>query len=208
MAWIHELQHTVTGISVQRDLLQELLLPRFIQFTGSQDYLRATLEIFNATEDVLREALTFSSVVSAHATRLIQILEAYQMEHVAQQHQQDMTPLDEDYQRLTQISMPSPLSPASSGPHLQSLLWWRSHYSETLRASATCEHLQLVEREGHLLPITVAAHPNTAAYAVSASSCALDGTVIGETTGVRKAGVVDVGACVKKTKQKQRKRQY
>ncbi|KAL6733058.1 hypothetical protein Aduo_003745 [Ancylostoma duodenale] len=161
MACIHELQHTFNGI---------LLLPCFLQSAGSQDYLRATLEIFHVTEDVLREALAFSSAVSAHATRLIRILEAYQLEHVAQQHQQDMTPLDEDYQRLFQTSMPLALPPTSPGPHLQSLLWWRSHYSETLRANATREYLQLVEREGPLLPTTITARCTIAATAVYASS--------------------------------------
>ncbi|EYC40665.1 hypothetical protein Y032_0603g539 [Ancylostoma ceylanicum] len=92
------------------------------------------------------------------------------MEHVAQQRQQDITPLDEDCQRLTQTFMPPPFPPTSSGSYLQSLLWWRSHYSETLRANATREYLQLVEREGPLLPITVAVHPTAAASAVSASS--------------------------------------
>ncbi|KAL6730832.1 hypothetical protein Aduo_001765 [Ancylostoma duodenale] len=170
MAWIHELQHTVTGISVQRDLLQELLPPRFLQSAGSQNHQRATLEIFHVTEDVLREALAFSSAVSAHATRLIRILEAYQLEHVAQQHQQDMTPLDEDYQRLFQTSMPLALPPTSPAPYIQSLQWWRCHYSETLRANATHEYLQLVERESPLLPTTITVRCTIASTTVSVSS--------------------------------------
>ncbi|ETN84506.1 peptidase family A16 [Necator americanus] len=112
MAWIHELQHFITAITVQRDLLQELMLPRFLSPAGDQDYMRATLEVFHVTEDVLREALMSSAAISAHATRLIRTLEAFQLMHVLYHQHRYTTPLDEDYQRLLVPPQTAPTEPS------------------------------------------------------------------------------------------------
>ncbi|KAK6030398.1 hypothetical protein OSTOST_03482 [Ostertagia ostertagi] len=51
MGWIHELTHGITSITVNRDILQELTLPRLFQWSRDQNYFRATLQLFNVTEE-------------------------------------------------------------------------------------------------------------------------------------------------------------
>ncbi|KAK6758340.1 hypothetical protein RB195_015887 [Necator americanus] len=166
MAWIHELQHFITAITVQRDLLQELMLPRFLSPAGDQDYMRATLEVFHVTEDVLREALMSSAAISAHATRLIRTLEAFQLMHVLYHQHRYTTPLDEDYQRLLVPPQTGNL-PTTPETYTQSLRWWQSNYEKALHTTVTSEYLQVVEREGPLLPEAVREHGRSATSSAS-----------------------------------------
>ncbi|KAK6025557.1 zinc knuckle, partial [Ostertagia ostertagi] len=55
MGWIHELTHSITSITVNRDQLQEIMLPRLFQWSQDLDYFRATLQLFGITEETFTE---------------------------------------------------------------------------------------------------------------------------------------------------------
>ncbi|ETN82568.1 hypothetical protein NECAME_17672 [Necator americanus] len=103
------------------------MLPRFISPPGDQDYMRATLEVFHVTEDVLREALMSSAAILAHATRLIRTLKAFQLMHVLYHQHRYTTLLDEDYQCLL-------VPPQTEGPLLPEVV---REYGRSATSSAS-----------------------------------------------------------------------
>ncbi|KAK6017058.1 zinc knuckle [Ostertagia ostertagi] len=142
MGWIHELTHSTTAMTVNRDQLQELILPRLLQWSHDQDYFRATLQLFGITEDTLREILMHSSAVHAHATRMIRVLEAHQMVHIFNRRRVRVTSEDEEYRLNSAVSMPPPW-PEEPESYIQSLRWWRDNYSHALMIRTTEEYLQI-----------------------------------------------------------------
>ncbi|VDP35799.1 unnamed protein product [Heligmosomoides polygyrus] len=139
MGWIHELTYQITSINVQRDQLTELVLPRLLTPSSQQDYFRNTFQLFNITEDLFGESLQYASAVTAHATRMIRVLEAYQMLQVLHHR---VTPHDEEdaeYTHLMQANMPETLDPSS---YIETLRWWRENYSGALMIHNTRGYLR------------------------------------------------------------------
>ncbi|KAK6019316.1 hypothetical protein OSTOST_15051 [Ostertagia ostertagi] len=108
MGWIHELTHSITSITVNRDQLQEIMLPRLFQWSQDLDYFRATLQLFGITEETFTEVLQHSSPVTAHATRMIRVMEAHQMVHFLNRRRVRVTQEDEQYRLDSRVQMPPP----------------------------------------------------------------------------------------------------
>ncbi|CAJ0593911.1 unnamed protein product [Cylicocyclus nassatus] len=79
MAYIHVIQHIITGITVDRDIISEALLSHF--FTRLQSFLDALVG-YQISESVIMEKLMAASAAVAHATRLTRTLEYHQMDFV------------------------------------------------------------------------------------------------------------------------------
>ncbi|VDP21197.1 unnamed protein product [Heligmosomoides polygyrus] len=129
MGWIHELTYQITSIIIQRDQLTELVLPRLLTPSSQQDYFRNTLQLFNITEDLFRESLQYVSAVTAHATRMIRVLQAHQMLQALHYRATPHSKEDTYYTYLMQANMPETLDPSS---YLETLRWWRENYSDAL----------------------------------------------------------------------------
>ncbi|KAK6010048.1 hypothetical protein OSTOST_24962, partial [Ostertagia ostertagi] len=112
MGWIHELTHSTTAMTVNRDQLQD---GRMTKTTSEQPY-----KLFGITEDTLREILMHSSAVHAHATRMIRVLEAHQMVHFFNRRRVRVTSEDEEYRLSSAVSMPPPW-PEEPESYIQSL---------------------------------------------------------------------------------------
>ncbi|KAK6041125.1 hypothetical protein COOONC_21369, partial [Cooperia oncophora] len=131
MGWIHELTHSITSISVNRDLLQELLIPRLFKWDDDTDYFRATLQLVGLTEQKVMEILQHCSAVTAHATRMIRVMEAHQMVHIMNRKTVRVTAEDEQYRFQSAFYNPPPWSDEPSS-YIQTLRWWRENYSDAL----------------------------------------------------------------------------
>lgn len=144
MAWIHELLHSITAISVHTNQLNEIALPKLFDWSQNQNYFRGTLQIFNITEASVKEALQFAAAVSAYAIRMIRVLEAHQLLHALHCQRVPATDTDKQYAIETLMSTPEPISvePAVFSEVLQ---WWRSSYSESLMITTTEGYLRAQE---------------------------------------------------------------
>ncbi|VDP51716.1 unnamed protein product [Heligmosomoides polygyrus] len=146
MGWIHELSHGITAISVHTNQLSEIALPKLLDWANNQNYFRATLQIFRITEFSLRETLQFASAVSAHATRMIRVLEAHQLLHALHHQLLPATDADKQYAIETLPGMPEPIS-ADPNSFLEVLQWWRSNYAEALMITTTEGYLRTQEMD-------------------------------------------------------------
>ncbi|KAL6726139.1 hypothetical protein Aduo_008141 [Ancylostoma duodenale] len=140
MGWIHELTHGITAISVHKDQPNETILPRLLDWSSDQNYFRATLQLFHITQSTITETLQFTSAISAHATRMIRILEAHQMAHMMSKRRLRVTEADEHYRFTSRVAWPKKWSSEPTS-HLQTLSWWRKNFSKNLLSSATNEYL-------------------------------------------------------------------
>ncbi|VDO23806.1 unnamed protein product [Heligmosomoides polygyrus] len=142
MSWIQVLTYQITSINVQRDQLTELVLPRLLTPSSQQDYFRNTFQSFNITEDLFRESLQYVSAVTAHATRMIRVLQAYQMLQALHYRVTPHSEEDTDYTYLLQANTPETLDP---GSYLETLRWWRENYSNALMIHNTRGYLRTHE---------------------------------------------------------------
>ncbi|KAK6057218.1 hypothetical protein COOONC_05265 [Cooperia oncophora] len=149
MGWIQELHHSITAISVNRDQLQELIIPRLLSWSKDQDHFRATLQLFNISEDIIKEILLHSSAVTAHATRMIRVLETHQMVHFMNKRKVLVTTEDEQYRLDSAVSLPPTWSDDPTS-YLQTLRWWRDNFSSALMTKTTEEYLRVSAVNRHL----------------------------------------------------------
>ncbi|CAJ0592644.1 unnamed protein product [Cylicocyclus nassatus] len=141
MAYIHIIQHIITGITVHRDIISEALLSHF--FTRSQSFLD-TLVGYQISESVIMEKLMAVSAAVAHAIRLTRTLEYYQMEFVMTHLRQKVTKIDKQY---TQLAIPSVQIPFVPTTYIQALRWWQENYEEQLHGPLTEDYLEIAHSE-------------------------------------------------------------
>ncbi|CAJ0588486.1 unnamed protein product [Cylicocyclus nassatus] len=124
MAYIHVIQHVITGITVHRDIISEVLLSHF--FTRSQSFLDALVGC-QISESVIMEKLMAASAAVARAIRLTRTLEYYQMEFV-----------------MTHLRQKIPFVPTT---YIQALRWWQKNYEEQLHGPLTEDYLEIAHSE-------------------------------------------------------------
>ncbi|KAK6033800.1 hypothetical protein COOONC_28697 [Cooperia oncophora] len=78
-------------------VLLELLIPRLFKWDDDTDFFRATLQLVGLTEQKVMEILQHCSAVTAHATRMIRVMEAHQMVHIMNRKTVRVTAEDEQY---------------------------------------------------------------------------------------------------------------
>ncbi|VDP10401.1 unnamed protein product [Heligmosomoides polygyrus] len=106
MGWIHELTHSISSIDANIHQLYELTVPRFLDWSNDQNYFRSTLQLFHITPESLTETIQFASTVSAHAIRMMRVVEAHQLLLVLHHRVGNVTEADREYASTTRPDMP------------------------------------------------------------------------------------------------------
>lgn len=141
MAWIHELHHSITAISVNREQLQQIILPKFFDVPLDREYFISALSVFHIHRSVLKETLYEASAITAHATRMIRYLEGNQTAHIISRQIFPATEDDIRYFEDSATNMP-PKLPNDPTSYIHTPQWWHQNYSDDLKSSVSGEYLR------------------------------------------------------------------